>query len=1130
MSDQTIHSLTIHNLSEVIRLNPENITAYLNRGYVYWRQYYHHEAIADYDEAIRLDPENTIAYNNRGGVYRDIGDYDKAIADYDEAIRLEPEDATAYNNRGYAYGEKGDYDKAIADYDEAIRLDPENVTAYNNRRDAYEAKDDYDKAIADYDETIRLDSPDEDEIIKIIRFDSISSRAYDRREAAYRQKGNHDRVIAAHLKGKPSYSPYSTEDETEDETGYDYKDRFRKFVEEDEYNREILTYTDAIRLDPKNPTTYSNRGDVYFLKNDWDRAISDYTEAIRLAPGDVISYNNRGDAYYEKSNYNEAITDYDVVIRLIPEDDSADIREKRGDAYYQKGDYDKAIKAYNEVIYVNPGGAISAYAKRIDAYSKKLNIGRTSAVGNDAIRANLEGATAYHNKGYACYREGKYEEAISNYNEAIKLDTENAKIYVDRGDAYSKKCDIDLEPADSSEVTRAKNAIDLAIVDYDEAIRCNPGDVIAYFNRGRAYIKKSNIESATYNEIVTVDELNNAILRNPKNAIAYFSRGYTYSKQGSVNLAISDYENVVLCPNYKSDFVAAGFADGGEYAFEKALELLDSVISSSSEESAVDFYYLGVQSLFCLDNIGANQYFAKALDYDYHDQSKIEKYLENISKLEPQNINRRRGRGRTYTPAVNRRRALGWRRRYSLSGRRVDTPEELQYPEELQRLRLRKWKTAPFEKRHHYGLKIARYNEIIQRNPKDAVAYSKRGYAYFQRGEYDLAIADYDKVIQFNPKEITAYFNKSIAYQQKGFIDLHSSMGSELDFALLDEAIRFDPKSAEAYFHRAKAYFDKSAIRDYDRRNAYDDLELAIADYDAVLCLSPEKDTMVHDCHRYRAEAYHAIADNAYHELVRYSEAVEAYGKAIIDYNEAHRKYLDDEPMKRTWNITKDIEGSSYTGPYTAPLVNAYFCRGEIYAEDGNYDLAIADMSEVIMHERTSDNYSVSSKAAKAYNNRGFYYYKKGEYNEAIEDLQKTIKIYSEQIRNLGTLNLKSNPDFATMYLNLGSAYYAKMDSDMAIENYDNVVRNCPNYAKDFVDTNFAHGGKEEVHKAIKLLKSVVDNPTHPESFAAYYSGVLILFSGNKHKARWRFEKARELGFEDDTKITEHLENLRNRK
>ena len=71
------------------------------------------------------------------------------------------------------------------------------------------------------------------------------------------------------------------------------------------------------------------------------------------------------------------------------------------------------------------------------------------------------------------------------------------------------------------------------------------------------------------------------------------------------------------------------------------------------------------------------------------------------------------------------------------------------------------------------------------------------------------------------------------------------------------------------------------------------------------------------------------------------------------------------------------------------------------------------------------------------------------------------------------------------------------------------------------------HGGEEEVRKAIKLLQSVVDNPTHPKGFAAYYSGVSILFSGNKHKARRRFERARELGFKDDYKIAEHLENLK---
>ena len=101
-------------------------------------------------------------------------------------------------------------------------------------------------------------------------------------------------------------------------------------------------------------------------------------------------------------------------------------------------------------------------------------------------------------------------------------------------------------------------------------------------------------------------------------------------------------------------------------------------------------------------------------------------------------------------------------------------------------------------------------------------------------------------------------------------------------------------------------------------------------------------------------------------------------------------------------------------------------------------------------------------------------------------------------------------------------------DYNLAIKDYDNAVRLCPDYATDFVDDNFRFGGEDAVHQARELLKSVSDDcwNSGDKAAAAYYSGVSILFSANKHKARRRFETARELGFKDDSKIAEHLENL----
>ena len=85
-----------------------------------------------YTKVIGIDPENASAYNNRGVAYRKKGEYDNAIADYTKAIEIDPKYALAYYNRGIAYSEKGESDKAIEDYKKAIEIDNSHAAAYNN--------------------------------------------------------------------------------------------------------------------------------------------------------------------------------------------------------------------------------------------------------------------------------------------------------------------------------------------------------------------------------------------------------------------------------------------------------------------------------------------------------------------------------------------------------------------------------------------------------------------------------------------------------------------------------------------------------------------------------------------------------------------------------------------------------------------------------------------------------------------------------------------------------------------------------------------------------------------------------------------------------------------------------------
>jgi tetratricopeptide (TPR) repeat protein len=80
------------------------------------------EQLRLYSESIRLKPDYVAAFNNRGVARDGKGDLDGAIKDYSEAIRLKPDYAAAFHNRGVARRDKGDLDGAIKDYREATRL------------------------------------------------------------------------------------------------------------------------------------------------------------------------------------------------------------------------------------------------------------------------------------------------------------------------------------------------------------------------------------------------------------------------------------------------------------------------------------------------------------------------------------------------------------------------------------------------------------------------------------------------------------------------------------------------------------------------------------------------------------------------------------------------------------------------------------------------------------------------------------------------------------------------------------------------------------------------------------------------------------------------------------------------
>jgi tetratricopeptide (TPR) repeat protein len=90
-------------------------------------------------------------------------------------------------------------------------------------------------------------------------------------------------------------------------------------ADKDQFTRAFAQFDEAIRLNPKNPEAFFNRGVAFGQTGQCDRALEDLNEAIRLNPNDPDYFTNRGSAHYRTGESNKAIADYNEAIRLNPE-------------------------------------------------------------------------------------------------------------------------------------------------------------------------------------------------------------------------------------------------------------------------------------------------------------------------------------------------------------------------------------------------------------------------------------------------------------------------------------------------------------------------------------------------------------------------------------------------------------------------------------------------------------------------------------------------------------------------------------------------------------------------------------------------------------------------------------------
>jgi S1-C subfamily serine protease len=180
-----------------------------------------------------------------------------------------------------------------------------------------------------------------------------------------------------------------------------------------------------------------------------DRSIAACSKLLNRALSSVraAAFHNRGLAWAAKGNLDQAVSDISQGIRLDPQ--RAYRWEERGEIYSRQGKYQQAIADITEAIRIDPVARAFRFHSRAGAYRGVGDLARAIADFDEAIRLDpVARSFRFHELANALRDADQYDRALGAYDSAFKLDRTNPWILLDRGRAKARMGRLDDAKSD----------------------------------------------------------------------------------------------------------------------------------------------------------------------------------------------------------------------------------------------------------------------------------------------------------------------------------------------------------------------------------------------------------------------------------------------------------------------------------------------------------------------------------------------------------------------------------------------------------------------------------------------------------------------------------------------------------
>lgn len=389
-----------------IRISPNELSDYINRGLARFKKYDLKGAIEDYNYAVTLAPYDITARYNRALLQMFVSDPNGALEDFKIIAQKDPQNMVVRYNLALLRYELGLLDEAIQDFDILLKRHPAFIDGYYYRSEIKKKKGDIRGADKDYWYAYGLEhkqikmpqDPDAEELQNLSDHKSLLENSLQAFQDI--EESNQGNVSSASSQGNihTAWKMYQLSYFETESFPFALRSNYNSELESynlrnSEKSRFLLTQSYApidstsIRMvvEDLEQSLQNSAQDAkvafriatnYFILKDYERAIDYASRAIDQDPQFPFLYWVRAMAQYHRltmQNVKTPIQD-NPMASLILEDLSTIIKlsPKMGYAYYNRayilalmGKREKAMADYTEAIKLLPNPATAYYNRAL---------------------------------------------------------------------------------------------------------------------------------------------------------------------------------------------------------------------------------------------------------------------------------------------------------------------------------------------------------------------------------------------------------------------------------------------------------------------------------------------------------------------------------------------------------------------------------------------------------------------------------------------------------------------------------------------------------------------------------------------------------------------------------------------